>query len=172
LNKIETTKNLPYQIKKVLDYQTIFDQQIFNYIKSCFWSVKDLRKAKKEDDCKNGFDLEFEYKKKKIEMGVRIRPIEFLEYGDITLRFKTQKNNESEFHKLKNGKCNYYFFGWFKDEKIKSYIIFDVEEMRRKKMFDEEIKLIKNNDESIFVIYSIKELEEKECILYKKNIKL
>lgn len=170
-NKIQNIDKLPTEIKEVITSQeNHFKTQIFNHIKSYYWATKNIKQSSKEDDCEKGFDIQFDYCGRNIKMGLRIRPIHYLkDFNDITFRFKTQKDNDSEWHKIKKGYGDVYYFGWYEKNKVKKYIIFDLEKMRQSNMFEyDKLKLSYNKDNSSFAYYNINELIENDCIIFKK----
>jgi len=97
----------------------------------------------------------------------RIRKIKyFLKYKDWTIRSRVKSGNKTELDKLKEGASRWYFYGWgTKRYNIPKWVFLDLEEVRKKGIFDKKRSEISNGDGSWFIAIPIKELFKNNCII-------
>lgn len=128
--------------------------------------VFSMKKARAEDDMKNGFD--FVFTMGNFTVPVRIRKPD-CRYRDFTVRSKTRFVVETEYHKLKAGAGDVYFYGWTQwmngIESINQWWLINLNAFRKSGLLDTERREVSNGDGTCFISFKFHELQQAECII-------
>lgn len=128
--------------------------------------VFSMKKAQAEDDMKNGFD--FVFTMGNFTVPVRIRKPD-CRYRDFTVRSTTRFALETEYHKLKAGAGDVYFYGWTEwangVEKINQWWLINLAAFRKSGLLDTERREVSNGDGTGFISFKFYELQQADCII-------
>lgn len=103
-------------------------------------------------------------------IGVRVRRPD-VSFRDWTIRSKRKSGVETEIHKMRQGFCRWYFYGWASGPMpngnglFQDWILVDVDRFRSSKLAYENKKHNSNNDGTWFYAYSTLELNHHRCII-------
>lgn len=170
-----TNKNLPQQITNVIRTQTKYFPVIKQIIHESFpGGLKTFDIATLTDDCENGFDCLFTTVNSpttKFTMAVRLRDYQYKPYNEVTIRYRTQLGNESEWQKIKSGKGILYFYGYLSEDKtyIDSYVMVNLKKFHNSDFFN-NLNLKTNKDKSVFATYNISFIEQEGFLFRKFNL--
>lgn len=96
----------------------------------------------------------------------RIRDWRFRMFYDLTIRSKRDTGTKTELEKILEGHCDFYFYGYAKDNVINEWFLSDIDKMRKSKMFENRPST-SNYDGTYFIGIPFPELELKGCIIDK-----
>lgn len=86
-------------------------------------------------------------------------------YRDLTIRSRRPSGIPTELHKLREGFCDWYLYGWTDNGHISEWILVDLNQMRNTELFDKARREISNPDRSSwFVAISLGELFANGCL--------
>jgi hypothetical protein len=85
-------------------------------------------------------------------------------YRDLTVRSRRESGHRTELDKLRDGHCDWYFYGWAEDGLIDEWMIVDMNKVRAEGLLDKERYEISNKDGTYFVAVSARELFDCGCI--------
>lgn len=109
------------------------------------------------------------------ETAIRLRRGDYHQ-NEITIRYERTSGAETEYSKIRRGMCKLYLFGWVdsRAHKLRRFVFVDLDKMRNQGFFDREepYPIIPNPDgKTLFTVYTISRLAEKDCIIYDSNDK-
>lgn len=117
------------------------------------------------EDMKLSFDMKFE---NKLELSIRVRNYNALQYMDMTLRTKSRGGGLTEIDKLIDGKGQYYLYMWENKEstEIEEFILVDIEKLRPYLKVEHcKIAFKSNGDGTSFGSWDIGKMYEWGCII-------
>lgn len=108
-------------------------------------------------------------------MAVRVRRNEFWKkadrYGpDWSIRYKSRGGGKTEIHKLQEGYCDWYFYGYSLDDAgaLAAYWLIDLYRVREEGLLDREWQVWPNGDQSAGMYVPLAELEAAGCVLHNE----
>lgn len=137
--------------------------------KECLMEIIKIRPSDFREDTKESTDLVIEVKGGKI--ATRIRNYTKEHYRDLTIRTKVSINPETEIDKLRKGWCDWYFYVWLNDkEKVTSWILVDLKEIREIGMLDVAYWVLRgwkeeHTKKEMFIPMDILHLYNTRCIV-------
>ena len=99
-------------------------------------------------------------------IALRVREIkEGLRYDDVTIRSQSENKGKTEIHKLKEGYGDWYLYVWTLDNKIDSWVIYDLHKVRQFKILEMNLTEKPNTDgKTKFKIIPLAVLKYYNCI--------
>ncbi len=145
------------------NWQSSFIEDVKTILKSQAMHIIDIQVATPEEDMKQATDLKI-----KITAGdVAVRIRRNIPWRELTIRAKSG-NSKTEIHKLREGYGDWYLYLWTEENKIKEWILVDINKMRKEGLLQEQRPIQMNKDGYTgFVKYTIDELEHSDCIVAK-----
>lgn len=124
--------------------------------------------APEESDLKYATDLVIVIKGGDVATRVRSPGCRF---RDFTIRTRTRYNIRTEIHKIRDGFAKWYLYAWTDaDEKIESWILVDLDMVRKYGLLDIKRDEIPNTDGTKFISISIGELDTWGCVIDRHGL--
>jgi len=140
--------------------------------KECLMHIIKIEPSNLYQDLKESTDLVIDVKGGKI--ATRIRRYSEKHYRDFTIRTGVYSKVDTEIDKLRKGWCDWYFYAWLdrQNNKISSYILVDLKEVRYIGFFDKSYWITKQWKEehnktpnNTFIPIPVKSLDNHNCIV-------
>lgn len=160
---------MAYNIEdKIKEQQDRYFKTIRKILQRNVHHFSELIEATPKQDMEEGFDAVFRFNH--IKVPIRIRGFYYAKkYGDITIRCRSQYDNDTEYHKIKKGFGDYYFYCWLTEDesKIHSYLIFNINKFRQSGLINQHGEMHKNKGSYLtsFYSYSVESLKKNDCLV-------
>jgi len=136
--------------------------QVTSILKDNTMHIVKIEIAPETRDTKEATDLVIEVIGGSVAVRVRRSNIG---YRDLTIRSRRPSGIPTELHKLREGFCDWYLYGWTNNGHISEWILVDLNQMREAGLFEKARREISNPDRSSwFVAISLSELSASGCL--------
>lgn len=97
------------------------------------------------------------------DIAVRVRRNDFNDpFNDVTIRTKSKSDQKTEIDKIQDGYGKWYFYGW---NKVKDWLIYDIDKLRELLNNNKDFDKIKNNDGTKFISISLSKLKDYNALI-------
>jgi len=133
-----------------------------------------IRLATKQEDMNDSSDLVITKNGKDYGVGMRFRQWKYANHRDLTIRASLQSDHDTEFQKIKRGKCRIYFYAWYNyDTNWLKYMVIDMDKFRETIIDEPDDKRFNTGGNQYtdtgFYCYNYKSLKKAGCII-KTNL--
>lgn len=148
-------------------YKNEIERHIIAALPNLYGSFIKFRQADSYEDGNLSFDLVFN---SNFTISIRIRGNEFINYKDLTIRYRSKQGNRTEFDKIKDGLAQIYFYAYEcpnKESLIKVRMA-NVDSIRE--LIKEGSYITKTNfDGTMLAAFKFKDIHSKGGAIYKYN---
>lgn len=148
-------------------YKDDIERHIKSALPNLYGTFIQFRQADDYEDGNLSFDLVFNFN---FTISIRIRQHKYINYNDLTIRYRSKHGGRTEFDKIKEGLAQIYFYAYECPER-KSLIkvrMADVEAIRT--LIKEGVYVIKeNNDGTMLAAFKFSDISYAGGAIYKHN---
>lgn len=131
-----------------------------------------ITEAPLEDDALKATDLVIKVEGGDVAVRIRGFDKEYY-YRDWTIRSIIPSKNKTELQKLREGFADWYLYAWTNsDGKIDSWMLIDLDLVRKKRILDKPWRNIPNGDGTFFIAIPSQDLEDQDCLIACNNLVL
>jgi len=156
------------KIQRDKEWADSYFPQIREILKGVFESLIDVQEASIEEDIKQATDYKI-VNVANFSIGCRIRKDydNLFKYGDVTFRLSRPSGSKTEMQKFREGKPDWYFYGWVNsDSKISHWVVLDMDKIRENNILDSPDNIRSNRDGTKFAGFKIHRLSDNGCVRF------
>jgi hypothetical protein len=147
-------------------WQQQFEQPIIEIVRRNIASLVTIAIASPQEDMREAADMVIRVKAGTV--GVRVRRNAYVNrYRDWTIRYSRPSKALTEWHKLRNGFTDWYFYGWqAQDGNLGDWMLIDMKTVRATGLFDRAWPIHPNGDgSSTFIAIPADVLVDSGCLI-------
>jgi len=143
-------------------FQHAYMVEAYRILCSYMWGLVNFRLATEVEDTRQSTDAVLEVDGK-VTIGMRVRRHKVYPngktYRDLTIRALSKGGGKTELAKMREGWCDWYFYGWLTpDSRLSEFMLLEIEPLRRSGLLFDNRPITMNGDGTGFVSYTLKEL--------------
>lgn len=145
-----------------VQFQHGYMVEAYRILREYMWGMVNFRLASEVEDTQQSTDAVLEVDGK-VTIGMRIRRHKVYPkgkiYRDLTIRAQSKGGGKTELSKMREGWCDWYFYGWLTPDKtLSEYMLVEVEPLRKSGILFDNRPITPNGDGTGFVSYTLDEL--------------
>lgn len=148
-------------------YKDDIEKHIKSALPNLYGTFIQFRQADDYEDGNLSFDLVFNFN---FTISIRIRQNHYINYNDLTIRYRSKNGGKTEFDKIREGMAQIYFYAYESADR-KSLVkvrMADVEAIRT--LIDEGLYTIKpNKDGTMLAAFKFSNISQAGGAIYKFN---